>query len=606
MDELDFIANFNATHDISYKTGGRVLIFFSQATANQQTFPAEFFDTPTPSARNRSLDGIQIGVLFEQAGSVQIELIGASFKTDILDELFVDITFTNLEDGSQQTLSLTGIGGGEDTANPYDWQPSNTDEVTAFENWFPDGIPANVSGTIRFYNQQPVVIAKAGIASGTSAIGAKTEYIEPGEIETPAYIPVSGSSVDSKTDVLEAKGFTKSGIAVSGSALATKTLKTHATPAGIAVSGSTIGINKRILKQHNVPANISLSGSSVDSKVDKITPAVKPTRSGTASSATSLQSRTRRLELTAPQVITNIFLLETGQEYVVLDWDPPIDDGLSGVEPVIRYEIQFENGGWVSTGSNFPGYRLTQIGSVSIQAGREYRIRLRAVNAIGNGDASDIFNFSSGEIILPSIVRFPQFYPNTKTSLRLTWLPPVSLGGGTITNYEISLIFPDGTIGSWEPTDDNNTEFIIKGLVEGLVYGARIRAINQTGPSPATQFVSSPVIEKPTEIVSTPVGRIPLLPNALRQSLILRLDNVDLRLKIWWQPIDLAWYFSVEIPVNTFVIQSRRITVNSGFLDLADSPIMTNIVCRALDSAIDRLEPGVDAWNLPSHALFLE
>ena len=75
-------------------------------------------------------------------------------------------------------------------------------------------------------------------------------------------------------------------------------------------------------------------------------------------------------------------------------------------------------------------------------------------------------------------------------------------------------------------------------------------------------------------------------------------------INIWWQPSDLSWWGSIEVPVNTPAVQSRRLALNAGLLDRITDVLPGNLVMRELGNA--GLEPGRNAWSRPTHGLFWE
>lgn len=98
------------------------------------------------------------------------------------------------------------------------------------------------------------------------------------------------------------------------------------------------------------------------------------------------------------------------------------------------------------------------------------------------------------------------------------------------------------------------------------------------------------------------VSRIPLLDTP-RQSMFLRLGGVDVRLVVWWQPRDRAWYASLEIPAGTPAVSGRRIVVDGDVLAGRIAEVSGYLRCRALTVPVE--EPGPNAWA-GSHALQLE
>ena len=88
----------------------------------------------------------------------------------------------------------------------------------------------------------------------------------------------------------------------------------------------------------------------------------------------------------------------------------------------------------------------------------------------------------------------------------------------------------------------------VRGLAFHHRYGFRVRAVNSAGTGPQTPLVYAMPI-RPAVVAVPPGQRIPLL-DLDRQSLIVRLAGQDCRIRVWWQPSDLAWYGGLEVPVE--------------------------------------------------------
>ena len=199
----------------------------------------------------------------------------------------------------------------------------------------------------------------------------------------------------------------------------------------------------------------------------------------------------------------------------------------------------------------------------------------------------------------PTVPRFFTTTPTGRQSVDLAWQAPASDGRVAITHYQICVIDEDGSVSPFERTDDARLTWRVRGLALGHEYGFRVRAVNAVGVGLATEIVKT--IPIPASVLTIPPGhRIPLL-HTDRQSLIVRLADIDCRIAVFWQPSDVAWYATLEVPVNTVVVSSKRLAVDSGILDRVKDILPGNIFCRALES--ERMEPQRDAWRRPTHAL---
>ena len=168
--------------------------------------------------------------------------------------------------------------------------------------------------------------------------------------------------------------------------------------------------------------------------------------------------------------------------------------------------------------------------------------------------------------------------------------------------YEIYVINEDGSALPFESTDGPETTWIVRGLALGHTYGFSVRPVNAAGFGPHSEvFYGTPARAAVRE---TPPGqRIPLIDTD-RQSLIVRFADQDCRLRVWWAPSDQSWWASIEVPVNTPAVMSRRLALNAGILDRIADVLPGNIVMRDLGGV--GTEPGRDAWARPTHALMWE
>ena len=288
-------------------------------------------------------------------------------------------------------------------------------------------------------------------------------------------------------------------------------------------------------------------------------------------------------------------LVETGQtqSVILIDWIAPSDNRAA----ISRYEVRIDSGTWTSTGMATTGYRLT-----GLTPGTAYSITVRAVNSVGDGPASLPLTVQIIVASPPSVPIFPAIQTTGQTSLDIFWTTPESDGGSPILRYEVSVIDEFGNASPFEATEGPVNRHRVRGLSIGHRYSLQLRAVNAAGSSPKTTRIYGTPIR--TATVSVPTGqRLPLI-DADRQSLIVRIADQDLRIHIWWQPSDSGWWASLEVPVNTPAVSSRRLGLNSGILDRITDILPGNLVLRELGS--EGLEPGRDAWSRPTHSVFWE
>ena len=154
---------------------------------------------------------------------------------------------------------------------------------------------------------------------------------------------------------------------------------------------------------------------------------------------------------------------------VSLRWNQPINNG--GTE-IIRYEYRIGSGGWVSVGLNlFASVSLTSAGTRSFT--------VRAVNAVGNGPAS---NSVSVVLSVPSapINISAEIYSG---EVSLYWDEPINDGNSNIIGYEYRI----GS-GGWISVGNTTSAFIT--LTSAGTYSFRVRAINGVGNGNQSTSVS--------------------------------------------------------------------------------------------------------------------
>ena len=146
-----------------------------------------------------------------------------------------------------------------------------------------------------------------------------------------------------------------------------------------------------------------------------------------------------------------------------------------------------------------------------------------------------------------------------------------------------------------------------RGLRQGGRYRVVMRARNSAGVSDTSEAVEAVVYVDVPAVTLPPGSTIPLGDHD-RQSLIVRLDGRDCRVRCWWSPSDDngdgtfgGWYGSLEVPTNSPVVTGRRLSLNAGLLDRIEGVLVGNLVMRDLGGV--GVEPGRDAFRTGTHAL---
>ncbi len=173
--------------------------------------------------------------------------------------------------------------------------------------------------------------------------------------------------------------------------------------------------------------------------------------------------------------------------------------GANGGAAITNHQYTL-NGGTTWT-SLSPADAVSPVTVPSLANGTTYSVQLRAVNAAGAGAASSAVAVKPvGAPAAPtSVVAKPG-----NGAVSLSFVAGAN-GGAAISNYQYSL---NG--GAWAALSpaDNASPVLVKGLVNGTLYGIRLRAVNSMGTGAASASVSvRPTAvppSAPTKLVASP------------------------------------------------------------------------------------------------------
>jgi LPXTG-motif cell wall-anchored protein len=159
-------------------------------------------------------------------------------------------------------------------------------------------------------------------------------------------------------------------------------------------------------------------------------------------------------------------------------WHEPASDGGS---PITGWQVSVDDGATWSDAYPVSDSSATVTGLTN---GAEYRVRVRMINAAGEGEVS------------PYWLASPRTIPGAPEHLAvaeddgllvITFDAPSDDGGRAITGYEYTL---DGGT-TWQ--SHAGTTITVSGLGNGVDYAVRVRAVNEVGAGPATsQVVATP------------------------------------------------------------------------------------------------------------------
>jgi outer membrane protein OmpA-like peptidoglycan-associated protein len=169
-----------------------------------------------------------------------------------------------------------------------------------------------------------------------------------------------------------------------------------------------------------------------------------------------------------------------------------------GGTPITGYEVSLDGGDWVpltTTGTDTLSAVLT-----GLTDGTSYSARVRAVNAVGGGAASDAADVTPAGT--PDVPRSVQAVLHG-TSATITWQAPASDGGSPVIGYVVT-----AQPGGMTCTTTGATSCTITGLAPRKSYTFQVVAVNTrtdwagTGTGPVGDSASLRVVTKP----ETPTG----------------------------------------------------------------------------------------------------
>ena len=192
----------------------------------------------------------------------------------------------------------------------------------------------------------------------------------------------------------------------------------------------------------------------------------------------------------APATVPSVPLALTAtpsSQAVALAWSLPTFDGRSAI---IDYKIEYTSSNsttWTVFAHTASTTRTANI--TGLTNGTRYSFRVSAVNSVGTGVAtSPVFSTP----VAPPTLTAPLNLTGTvgRQLVTLSWQQPLVLAGASITDYIIESSVDDGV--TWTTVNDGvsaTRTSTISGLSGTIAYTFRVKAVNATGTSPASNTV---------------------------------------------------------------------------------------------------------------------
>jgi len=160
--------------------------------------------------------------------------------------------------------------------------------------------------------------------------------------------------------------------------------------------------------------------------------------------------------------------------------------GSDGGSTILRYEYQVGSGSWISAGVVASPVTVT-----GLTNGTEYSIKIRAVNAAGDGAESAATTATPDVDGLPTQPTSLTAVVIDDTSIDLDWSAPDDDGGETVTDYVVQ--YKLSTASTWTTFSDAvspTAGATVTGLTASTSYDFRVAAVNGVGQGAYTDAVS--------------------------------------------------------------------------------------------------------------------
>ena len=211
-----------------------------------------------------------------------------------------------------------------------------------------------------------------------------------------------------------------------------------------------------------------------------------------------------------PSPPTGLVATAISSSQINLSWNPPSSNGGS---PITGYKIErsADSGVIWSILVSSTGSTVTTYSDMNLSAGTAYAYRVSAINGIGPSQPSNIASATTQSSTpgVPSAPLSLSAVASSYSQINLSWNPPSSNGGSTVTGYEIERSANGGS--TWSAivpdTGSNSTMYSDEGLAAGKSYAYKVSATNSVGTGPVSNTASTTTLatspSSPTGLTAT-------------------------------------------------------------------------------------------------------
>ena len=190
---------------------------------------------------------------------------------------------------------------------------------------------------------------------------------------------------------------------------------------------------------------------------------------------------------TVPDTPTGLTATASGENQINLSWTAPNDGGAV----ITGYSIEMStNAGtkWLNLVSN-TGSTATTYTHTDVMLGITYYYRVRAINSVGTGFASNVAQVTPDTPVITAPTGLSATAIGS-SQITLSWTTPSSNRGATITGYRIEVSYDAGK--SWSDLVDNTnssaTAHAHTGLAPGVTCYYRVSAVTPIGMGPTSNI----------------------------------------------------------------------------------------------------------------------